>query len=52
MSMLPGSALDFALGFSVPKNEKLGDLVYQVSGGGGAVVKDTNFRISLASANE
>lgn len=47
--ILPASAYDFALCFSVPKTEKLGDLVYQVFSYG--ATKESIFRISLASAN-
>ena len=48
-NMLPGSAADFALGFSIPKDKKLKDLVYQMQGGGN--MKESDFRISLASEN-
>jgi len=47
-TLLPGSAVDFALVYSIPKSAKLGDLVYQMAVAG---FKDTTFRISLASAN-
>ena len=51
-TLLPGSAVDFGLIFSVPKTEKLGDFVYQISGSGNPRHKNTTFRISLASLNQ
>jgi hypothetical protein len=49
-SLLPGSAVDFALVFSVPKSEKLGDFVYQIFNYTGE--KPPTFRVSLASLNQ
>jgi len=46
--ILPGAAFDFALVYSVPKDAKVGDLVYQMhsySNNGG--YKDYTFRVSL-----
>jgi hypothetical protein len=48
-TLLPGSAVDFAMCFSVPKSEKLGDFVYQVYPSSGP--KPPTFRVSLASLN-
>ena len=47
--MLPASACDFALCFSIPKSEKVGDLIFQVFTYG--ATKPSIFRISLASVN-
>jgi hypothetical protein len=49
-TLLPGSAVDFAMIFSVPKSEKLGDFVYQVYPSDGP--KPPTFRVSLASLNQ
>ena len=47
-TLLPGSAVDWAMCFIVPKNQKIGDLVYDIYGSG---YKSGTFRVSLASAN-
>jgi hypothetical protein len=49
-TLLPASAYDFAMTFSVPKTEKIGDLVYQlcyIDNHG----KPGTYRVSLASIN-
>ncbi len=48
-TLLQGSAVDFAMCFSVPKTEKLDSFVYQVYPGGS---KPPTFRVSLAPLNE
>ena len=47
-TMLPGSAVDFALVYSMSKSEKIGDFIYQIAA---YDMKETTFRISLTSAN-
>lgn len=44
-NMLPGSAVDFALTFSIPKTAVLKDLVYQIQVAEN--LKQTDFRVSL-----
>ena len=44
-NMLPGSAVDFALTFSIPKTAVLKDLVYQIQVA--ESLKQTDFRVSL-----
>ena len=49
-TLLPASAYDFAMTFSLPKTEKVGDLVYQLCYIDNAG-KPATFRVSLESAN-
>jgi hypothetical protein len=49
-TLLPGSAVDFAMVFSVPKTEKLDSFVYQVYPSSGP--KPPTFRVSLTSLNQ